>query len=190
MNYYQYDSAVIVKIMDVIESQLTTHFGIDSSDLRVVRGNQPTQQHAGAVSSTKKYQIFISQIPSSETVGQGFGDKDLIGGSVERTYHHIRRRVIQLDCLADYDLEDVNSLEASDLSGILRDMMKQQDFIEDLTNLNINLISVSGVRPVFSINQSEQYESAPSFDVTFTYNAVYNKEILTISDITSTIKRV
>lgn len=190
MNYYQHDSAVIVKIMDVIESQLTTYFGIDSNDLRIVRGNQPTQQHAGAVSSTKKYQIFISQIPSSETVGQGFSDKALTENSIERAYHHIRRRVIQLDCLADYDLEDVNSLEASDLSGILRDMMKQQDVIEELTNLNINVISVSGVRPVFSINQSEQYESEPSFDVTFTYNTVYNKEILTISGVSGAVNDV
>lgn len=188
--YYDFDRAVIMQIIYLIENQLSTYYNIPLEDLRVVRNNQPTQQHAGAVTGSKKYQVFISQVPSGQTVGEGYNDEYTEGDDyVERTHYHIRRRVLQIECWSDFDPSDLNSLEGEDLAGIVRELLCQQEVLEELTEKSIYLQRTGAVRPIFAVNDQEQYQSTPSFDLTLTYNRKVTKDRARVVSIDGTQER-
>ncbi len=183
MASYNYDGVVIMAIAGVMRDQLTSYFNIDDSDLSISRGYQASEQYAGANPQSVKYQIYINPVtPSTSQVGRGF--KDDIGSTVSnRTYENIRRVTYQVNCLADYDEYDDTSLEAQDLAQAVNELIMQLDSIESLIGLDLNMQSVTSVRPSFTVNNQQNYESTPSFDMTLTYNVEYAKEVALITSV-------
>ncbi len=163
MATYNYEGLVIAQIINVIKSQLTSYFDVDLTDLNVTRSNQPTSQYIGAVSDTKKYQVFITPISGGDSIGGGY--KDSLNDdedAVNRTYTEIEHGVYQIECYANYDSSDSTSLEGMDLAKTVRNMLMQQDTIEQFTAIGIYPENCTKVRPSFSVNNSGQYESTPS----------------------------
>lgn len=175
---YQYDGIVIGALAGVIQSQLTTYFSIADTDLNISRGYQPTKQYAGAVSGAKKYQVFINPITPGGAVGGGFEDNYTDGDDqVSRSYTAIKKVRYQVECLADFDINDDSSLEGMDLAQIVKDLLTQLDTIEELTAIGIFIVSCTDVRPAFSTSSNSNFESTPSFDVTLSYNSQYDKDL-------------
>ena len=130
---YNYDGVVIVALSNLLRAQLTTYFGIDTNDLEISRSYQPTKQYIGAVTDTKKYQVFIAPITSGTPVGSGFYDTyNESDNSVIRTYQTVKPVTYQFDFLADYDPSDDSSLEAMDLAQLVKELFSQIDFIWEL----------------------------------------------------------
>lgn len=188
---YNYDGLVIKALSDVMRSQLTTFFGIADSDLSISRSYQPTKQLSGARSGSKKYQIFITPVAGGAAVGSGFDDELSDDETqVERSYRTIRPVTYQIECLANFDIADDESLEGMDLAQMTREMLDQLDTIEQLTEIGIFMESATMVRPSFSVNNESQFESSPSFDLVLTYNSVYVKGRDMVTSVNETMERV
>jgi hypothetical protein len=183
MTTYNFDGVVIKNLGDVIRDQLVNHFGISSNDLRVTRSFQPTQQATGARSGSKKYQVFITAIIPPQPVGGGFTDSGETSSSISRTYRTVRSVRYQIDFLADYQPQNVDDIEASDLCYAVRELLTQLDSIQKLTALGIYFESATDVRPQFTVSSDNQFESTPSFDVKLTYNSSYTKDTAVIQSI-------
>ena len=61
-------------------------------------------------------------------------------------------------------------------------MLQQRDAARNLRAKGVQVQECSNVRPTFSVNNSDNYESEPSFDITIIYQSSYTKEIETIEE--------
>lgn len=183
MTTYNYDGIVIKKLGDVIRDQLVNHFSINSNDLRVTRSFQPTQQAPGARPDSKKYQVFIAAVTPPQPIGGGFTDSGATSSSISRNYRTVRSVRYQIDCLANYQPQNPDDIEASDLCYAMRELLTQLDAIQKLTEIGIYFESATDVRPQFTVSSENQFESTPSFDVKLTYNSSYTKDTAVIQSI-------
>ena len=169
------DGQIINALMLEIENQLAI-YGILPADLHVTRSNQPSSQYSGATSSTKKYQVFLTPVVSTQ-IGSG---SDRQGDKIN--YQHVKAKSYQISCLVDFDYADVEAIPAHDLAQIINDMLQQRDAARNLRTKGVQVQECSNVRPTFSVNNSDNYESEPSFDITIIYQSSYTKEIETIEE--------
>lgn len=178
------DGQIVNALMTEIENQLGL-YGIAPADLRVTRSDQPTGQASGAVSGTEKYQVFISPV-TSQQIGSGW--KRTVS---EIKYDQTKAKSYQITCLVDFDYEDPSAFPASDLAQIINDMIQQRDAVRNMRAKGVYLQQCTDVRPAFFVNQSDQYESGPSFDITVIYDSGYTKSVdLIEQEINSNVDRI
>lgn len=189
MATYNFDGVVIMKVAEVIRAQLVDHFNIQDSDLRVTRSFQPTTQYAGARAGSEKYQVYITPITPPQPVGEGFSDT-FNGMNISRDFRTIRSVTYQIDCLADYQPQNQDDIEAQDLCYAVRELLMHLDAIQTLTDLGINIESSTNIRPTFSVTSEREFESTPSFDIKLSYNSSYIKQTSVIESIDGSLNKV
>lgn len=189
MTTYDIPGIVMIKVGDEIAAQLVQKFGIDIADIHVTRSYQPSTQYVGARESTAKYQIFVSPVTPSATIGRGHTDK-LNGDVLERDYREIVPATFQIDILSDFNPLNVDDYEAMDLANAARNMIMQLDAISNLTALGIFIEKATAVRPSFTVTSDAEFESTPSFDLSLTYNSSYIKQVPVIESITGSTTNI
>ncbi len=182
------DGAIVKTLIAQIKVQLGI-YGIADADLRVTRSNQPTAQHAGASTGSKPYQVFIAPVASTQIGWSRDYDLDTIGAATVGI-NHVKQKSYQISILTDFDPATMTVLPAHDVAQILNDMIQQPDSIRALKAGGVNIQQCTDVRPSFELNESEQWQSMPSFDITVSYNATYTKPIPAIIDTAGDIDRV
>lgn len=176
------DGQIVNALITEIENQLTI-YGL--ANFRVTRSNQPTNQHAGATLGKSKYVVLVTPI-SNPKIGWGrkYNDDETV------TITHNQAKTYQIDALVDFDPSDLNDIPASDLCSIVSDMIQQPDAIRNLRDSGVRVENCGDVRPTFSVNNEDRFESTPSFDLTVTYNSQYTKSAPDIDGVNHTLEGV
>lgn len=183
MTTYDIPGVVMMKVGDEIAAQISQKFSIDLSDIHVTRSFQPSTQYAGARDTAAKYQIFVSPVAPSGSIGGGFKDSLNEQNEFEREFIEVVPAVFQIGFLADFNPTNPSDLEAVDIANAARNMIMQLDAITNLTNLGIFISSATIVRPPFTITSEAEFESTPNFDLSLTYNSGYIKRMPVIESI-------
>lgn len=178
------DGDVVAVIIAEIRRQLEL-YGIASGDLRVSRSSQPGAQSVG----TEKYQVFIQPITNTE-IGWSRGYDEPTPDNYTITVNHVKQKTYQIGCITDFNPAVDADIVAQDLAAIVNDMIKQPDAILALKAGGVNILSAGPVRPSFGINESDEYESMPNFDIVVNYNTEYIKTIPIITDVIGEIERI
>lgn len=182
------DGQIVNALISEIEVQLGL-YGITDADLRVTRSYQPKAQHAGAATGAKPYQVFISPVTSTQIGWSRDYDLATIGAATV-DINHVKQKSYQISILTHFDSETMLILPAHELAQVLNDMIQQPDSIRALKAAGVNIQQCTDVRPSFDLNESEQWQSMPTFDITVSYNATYTKPIPAIIDTQGSIDRV
>jgi len=173
------DGQIVAALISEIKTQLVI-YGIASADLIVSRSNQPTAQNARRA----KYQVFITPVSNTQ-VGwsRKYVDNDL-------KINHVKQKSYQISALADFDPTDAASIPAHDLVQIVNDMIQQPDSVRTLKGKGVDVQECGNVRPSFEVNEGDNWESQPSFDIVVSYNTEYIKPVSLFDDVTGEINRV
>lgn len=182
------DGQIVAALIVEIKTQLG-YYGITDADLRVGRGDQPTSQYAGAASGAKKYQVFISPV-APEQVGWSRQYSRLDENNMNLKVTHTKQKSYQVSCLVDFDPSNPDDMPAHDLAQVINDMLQQPDSVRTLRDKGVFVHECQPVRPAFVVNQSDNYESMPNFDMIISYNAEYVKPIGAVTDATLETNRV
>lgn len=181
------DNPIILALIEEIESQLVS-IGFDLSDLMVSRGSQPTSQHAGAVTDTAKYQVFITPITRSKPVMQR--KDNVVADEIQATYTHSNLITFQIDCLTDFDPSDVSSIDGNNFAQTINELLGHFDALSSLRSKGVSIVNCGSVRPSDTIMDAGLYESTPSFDLQINYNSQRTKTLPGTSTVSGTINRV
>lgn len=149
-----------------LKSQLVNQ---NLADVKVLRSYQPTQQ-----SVSEERRIFIHKVTNPQ-VGTG-----IIYNGTTRIQQYLKRATFQFDALAQQDPSDINSLTASDILTTAADMLQSYKSIRQLRENGVNIERITDVRQSYFINDKDRNESAPSFDLTVSYQHNYENEIPSI----------
>jgi hypothetical protein len=173
------DGQIVAALISEIKTQLGI-YGIASADLIVSRSNQPTAQNARRA----RYQVFITPVSNTQ-VGyvRRYVDSAL-------KINHVKQKSYQISALADFDPTDATSLPAHDLVQIVNDMVQQPDSVRTLKGKGVDVQECGNVRPSFEVNEGDNWESQPSFDIVVSYNTEYTKPIPFVVDVTGQSDRV
>lgn len=185
------ENLVVISIIEEIEAQLIGQ-GIDANDLEVSRSFQPSDQYAGAAASTKKYQVFLSAITTTNINVERTYKVTTVGSVSTMTaeYRHAEGLVYQIECLTDYDPADENSISAFHLLTLIKRLLQHYDAIKSLKDKGTFVQNCGDVRPSYTILDRGVFESNPSFDFTVNYSSRYSKSAPSTDQIIGTIERV
>lgn len=178
------DGQIVAALIIEIRRQLEI-YGIAAGDLRVARSSQPTSQYAGADPDSTKYQVFIEPITNTQV---GLSRKYADNGDM--TVRHVKQKSYQISTLADFDPSVPTDMPAHELAQVLNDMIKHPDALRELTDKGVYLLDSGPVRPSFQVNDSDEYESMPNFDIVVSYNAEYTKPVPEITHVTGSVDHV
>jgi len=164
-------NALITALIDEIESQLNEQ-GI--TNFNVSRNFQPSDQHSGGdVDSEIKTQIFLHAI-SNPSLGHS---RKYNSDNTKRADLQHLTKVYQVSVLHSFDYEDVNAMTPEDMCALVRALIDSPDAIKNLRAKDIFLQEVTDLRPIFFVNDKDQNESVPNFDLTATYRSEIVKNI-------------
>lgn len=169
------DNEPLIAIRSELLSQLSNFSGSDLSDVQVSRSYQPTKQAVG-----EERQIVMHRITNPLT-GSG-----IVYNGKERIEQRFKRATFQFDCLAPYDESDLSALLPEDIANIAADLLQSYTGIRNLREKGVKIERVTDVRPGYFINDKERHESAPSFDLTVSYQHDYENEIPKLLGLTQT----
>lgn len=162
------DGQIVAALMTEIRTQLVS-YGINTNDLRVARSDQPTAQNAGS----KKFEAYITPVTNTDV-----GWLRRYGNDYSSlTINHVDQSSYQISTLTLFNPANPNDIPAQDLAKIIHDMIQHPDAIRTLKSKGVDIQECSPVRPSFQLNDSDEFESMPSFDVTVSYNSAYTKAI-------------
>ncbi len=180
------DGQIVAALIAEIKRQLNL-YGV--SDLRVSRRSQPTRQHSGAAQGAEKYQVFIEPVTNTN-IGWGRTYSQQPDESLGLTINHVKQKTYQISALSDFDPANPSDIPAHDLAHIVADTLEHPDSIRALKSAGVNILSCTPVRPAFDLNESDQWESTPSFDVVVSYNTQYTKPAQVVGDTIGAVGRV
>lgn len=178
------DGQIVAAIIVEVRRQLEL-YGIASGDLRIARSSQPTSQYSGADPDSTKYQVYIEPITNTQV-----GLRRRYADNGDMTVKHTKQKTYQISTLADFDPSVSTDIPAHDLAQIVNDTIKHPDALRELTAKGVYLLDSGPVRPSFQVNDSDEYESMPNFDIVVSYNAEYTKPVPDITHVTGSVDRV
>jgi hypothetical protein len=181
------DNPIVLALIEEIESQLEGD-GFNMSDLMVSRGSQPTSQHAGAVTDTAKYQVFITPITRSNLVMQR--KDNVVVDEIQATYTHSNLMTFQIDCLTDFDPSDSSSIDGNNFAQTIKELLGHFDALLSLRGKGVSIVNCGAVRPSYTILNAGLYESTPSFDLQINYNSQRTKLLPSTGVVNGTMDRV
>lgn len=172
------DNELFTALIAEIKTQLDA-YGL--TDYAVKRNYQPGARNAG-----NGPVIYLHSV-SVQNIGRGL-DYSWASGEFEQSNY--KARTIQVDVIYTPDVSDETALLAEDIAGALADLLQSQAAIEALRAEGVRVENVSSPRPVFTVNQSDQYESTPGFDLRVTYSNTYSRAFNPADSVTTNIERV
>lgn len=173
------DRDVVRALIAEIKNQLGI-YGVSSSDIYVGRANQPTRQNAGA----KLYNVYLSPINNTDI---GWGRYRVDGGT---KVTHTKQKSYQINTVTDYDHVNDVGMPAQDLAHVVHDMLEHPDAIQSLLGEGVNVMRCTDVRPLYWMNEQDEYEPMPSFDIVVNYSESYVKPSPYVTEVTGTLEQV
>ena len=159
---------LIIAVIEEIENQLNM---VGVSDFEVSRNFQPTDQYSGAdVDSDIKTRIYLHSI-TNPVIGHS---RKYNSTSTKRADLQHSTKVYQVSVLHSFDYTDVDAMTPEDMCALVRALLDSPDAIKNLRANDVYLQEVGDVRPIFFVNDKDQNESVPNFDLT----VVYRSEII------------
>lgn len=173
------DGQIVAALIAEIKTQLEI-YGIDPAELRVARAYQVTSQHAGA----SRFEAFIAPVTNTD-IGwrRGYDNSDI-------KLTHTKQKTYQVSAMTQFDPSNPGDIPAQDLAHIIHDMMQQPDSIRTLRDKCVYIQRCGPVRPSFWVNDSDEFESMPNFDVVVSYNSEYIKPVPVVTEVTGDTERV
>lgn len=159
------DNELMITIKAELDSQLT---GQGVTDFEVSRNQQPTNQYTGADKDDPiKTRVFLYAITNpTNWRSRRYTGEDV---NLKRTDIYHKSKSIQISVLHYFDYTDVNALTPEDMCNLVRDLIDSPDAIKNLRDNRVYLQEAGDVRPVFTVNDKDQTESMPSFDIIVNY---------------------
>jgi hypothetical protein len=165
------DNQMMIALIAELNKQLTD-YGI--TNFEVCRSQQPTTQHVGADKDDYiKTRVFLYSI-TNPSIGKSWAYKgDISNFEREDTQH--KSKSIQISVVHYFDYEDINALTPEDMANLVHDLIDSIDSIKSLREDGVYLESAGGVRPVFMLNDKDNTESLPNFDIVVNYQSSITK---------------
>ncbi len=171
------DNQLISALITVIEDQLTL---VNIENFEVSRNFQPSDQYAGADNDDAiKTRVYLHSITNPP---MGHSRKYSTDNSQRADLQHMSE-TIQISVLHDFDYTDVNALTPKTMCNTVRALLDSPDAIKALRESNIFLQEVGDVRSIFFVNDKDQNESVPNFDLTVTYRSEIIKSTSTVTSV-------
>lgn len=99
-------------------------------------------------------------------------------GMFDRTDSFISLVTYQIDAVSNVDdPDDFNILSPGDLAEAAADGLSMAEAREYLLSQGLTLERITEIRPSYTLDENEQHESSPSFDVTICYKRTYNNQV-------------
>lgn len=103
----------------------------------------------------------------------------------------IRLVTFQVDAVKPkVDPGDFDELTAGDLADMAADGLNMDFIREQLKATGIGIDRITEVRPAYMLDENDQHESNPSFDVTLSYRKSYNTEVNVVTSSQANLQRV
>jgi len=153
------DNAMYQIVLPIIRTGLTAR-GL--SDVVVTQSDQPT--HQGAVSARAVYLFKIGNEPF------GYPRRDDVwGGAAEiHTEEQWDEATFQISALVTENPADSNSLTASDIVNIVKNIMQSDATRATLKNAGLGILRIASVRNPILKDDRDNFEASPSFDFILT----------------------
>lgn len=160
------DNELFIAIRLELLARLAEYNVHDLTDVKVKRSFQPTEQ---ATSNDRV--IFIHRVDDPQ-VGGG-----IVYSGNNRIQQQFERAVFQFDCLAPFNPADVNALLPGDILKISAHLLQSYKGVRNLRAKGVKIERVTNVRPSRFVNDQDQFEMSPSFDLTVNYQHDYETDI-------------
>ena len=158
-------NTIMSSLISVIDAQLAL---IGITDFDVSQNFQPSDQYTGGDKDSEfKTKIFLHSI-TNPVIGRG---RKYSTDSSQRADTQHLSKVIQVSVVHYFDYADVNAYTPEDMAATVRALLDSPDAIKALRDLEIYLQEVGEVRPVFTVNDKDQNESVPNFDLVINYQS-------------------
>ena len=155
--------------------------GLD--DVEVVAGYQPTIQ-----SEPSRPFIYFFKI---DTVPQGWQKRAREATIIPDAFNSTGQQAVisnyQFGARVDLDLADMDQLTAADLVSYTSMIIQSRGTISALAKSGVNMTRASNERNPYFINNKDQHEAAPSFDIGFSYVRSIKRPTGVINEITGSI---
>lgn len=167
------DNQLISKLIALINAGLVALGFTGANAIVVQQSNQPTQQ---GVPSGRT--IYLTKVPGEVPIGQvGRTDKWVVPTPpAEPFMQHAERQwyeiTFQFGALAIQNPTDVNSLTASDLLRIVRNLLQSDVAINTLFPQGIGILRIGKLSNLYFVDDKDRFEASPSFDFTLTCEQV------------------
>ena len=176
------DNQLITAVITTIEDQLTL---VGESSFEVARNFQPSNQFSGGdADSDIKTQVFLHAI-TSPVIGRS---RKYNATQDKRADLQHKSKLIQVSVLHSFDYKDEDSKTPEDMCGLIRDLLDSPDAIKSLRARGVFLQEVGEPRPMFFVNDKDQNESSPNFDLTVTYRSEIIKDSGFVNTISGNIQ--
>lgn len=160
------DNELFIAIRLELLARLAEYNVHDLTDVKVKRSFQPTQQ---ATSNDRV--IFIHRVDNPQPGG------GIVYNGTTRIEQKFKRASFQFDCLAPFNPADTSALLPGDILTIAADLIQSYKGIRNLRAKGVKIERVTDVRPSRFVNDQEQFEMSPSFDLTVNYQHDYETDI-------------
>lgn len=158
------DNSIIKELITVLKSGFT---GLSLS-VTVKQANQPTQQ--GVVSTPV---IYISKI-GDRRIGspqkEDKYDEEIL--TMVHTETQVYETTFQINALSTQNPSNTTQHTASDLINFAAYILQGESALVSLRAKNIGVLRVTDIRNPYFVNDSDQFQASPSFDVTLTHKQV------------------
>ena len=114
----------------------------------------------------------------------------VVDDELNANYIHTKGVTYQIECLTEFDPSNSDSIDARTLCELVSELLQHFDAIYNLKSKGVNVQSSGDVRPSYTIMDTEQFESTPSFDFKVNYNALFTKVSPSTDQVTGTITGV
>ena len=158
-------NTIMASLISVIDAQLAL---VGITDFDVSQNFQPSDQYTGGDKDSEfKTKIFLHSI-TNPNIGRS---RKYNKSKDKRADIHHKSKVIQVSVVHYFDYSDIDSKTPEDMAELVADLLDSPDAIKALRDLDIYLQEVGEVRPVFTVNDKDQNESVPNFDLVINYQS-------------------
>jgi hypothetical protein len=138
------------------------------NDVQLIKQNQPTQQ--GRANGRV---IYFSQISDKP---YGFQQRDDYAEEGEPLMVHEEKQsyetTFQFTTYAEQDPADINSVTAADLAKLAALLLQNETALATYKAANIQILRISDITQLYIVNDQDEYEQQPSFNLTFKHELV------------------
>ncbi len=176
------DKQVLVILIGIIRAALNNQ-GI--TDIDILRGFQTRQQGVPERGVIYIHKISTQRYGHPEEVNAYNSGND----NIDQSSRFWKTPAWQFS-IRKQESTDVDAMTAGDLADIVSDIMQLPSTRDALLLSGIGLERVLQIRNMYEVNEKDRNEHIPNFDVTLSYNRVYESTVIAVDDIEHNISRV
>lgn len=151
------------------------------------QSNQPTKQ---GVPSTPY--VFFTKVTNQKigSPGRKYDNYDEPGRQVDQTDNYWIGATYQFSSLIKQDITDEDSVSAYDIMELTAAILQNISIIQQFRERGISIERITDIRQPFFLDDNDEFEAEPSFDVVLTYNQTITFKTPIADPVEADIQRV